>query len=102
MSNNVNHPEHYNKGSIECIDIIKEVVKGKEGEEAFCIGNAIKYLYRAGHKGDKLEDYEKAMWYIGRVIEILKAENHQKFLEEFEAQPDNVEAWFGVDNENRR
>lgn len=96
---NINHPKHYNRGSIECIDIIAEVVKDSHGLEAFCIGNAIKYLYRAGQKGDKLEDYEKAMWYIGRVVEILKAENHQKFLEEFEKQPDNIEAWFGIDNE---
>lgn len=66
---NVNHPAHYMKGKIECIDIIEEMVADKQGVEAVCVGNAVKYMYRAGLKGDKLEDYKKAAWYINRVIE---------------------------------
>lgn len=41
----------------------------------FLTGNAIKYLWRAGHKGDKLEDLKKARWYIDRAIQKEEAEN---------------------------
>ena len=40
----ISRPEHYTYGSIECIDAIKEATRNLKGEEAFCIGNAIKYL----------------------------------------------------------
>ena len=63
----VDHPAHYNVGKIECIDAINEAIKGLEGDEAFSIGNAIKYLWRWKHKGGK-EDLKKAVWYIERII----------------------------------
>lgn len=69
----VNHPAHYNQGGVECIDGIKAACEGLEGEEAFCIGSAIKYLWRYRHKNGK-EDLEKAIWYITRVIKILDEE----------------------------
>lgn len=60
---NVNHPAHYNAhpSGIECIDIVEEF--------GFNVGNAIKYLWRAGLKGDALEDLQKAEWYIRREIQ---------------------------------
>lgn len=60
----VNHPSHYNKG-IEAIDIIES------WELNFSLGNAIKYILRAPHKGKQLEDLQKASWYINREIERL-------------------------------
>ena len=63
----VDHPAHYNGGSIECIDAIEEAVKGLDGKEAFATGNAIKYLWRWKRKGGK-EDLKKAVWYINRII----------------------------------
>ena len=59
----VDHPEHYLKhpAGIECVDVC-------EGFD-FVIGNAIKYLWRAGLKGDRLEDLEKCLWYVERAIE---------------------------------
>lgn len=45
-SNMVNHPSHYNQGGIECIDAIKSATCDLDGVEAFCTGNAIKYLWR--------------------------------------------------------
>ena len=66
MSNNVNHPKHYNShpNGIECIDIIRHYVCD--------IANAIKYLWRAGLKPEmgmedaekEIEDLKKALWYI--------------------------------------
>ena len=62
----VDHPPHYNTHSsgIECIDVA-------EGFN-FNIGNAVKYLWRAGLKGEALEDLEKACWYVRREVERVK------------------------------
>jgi hypothetical protein len=59
---NVDHPKHYTShpSGIECIAIVEEM--------NFCVGNAIKYLWRADEKGKDLEDLEKARWYIDREI----------------------------------
>jgi hypothetical protein len=59
----VNHPSHYQSSRFEVIDIIEEF------NLDFRIGNAIKYILRAGKKGNTKEDLRKAMWYISRYIE---------------------------------
>ena len=63
-TNSVDHPSHYNDGSIEVIDYIEDKNLG------FCLGNAIKYISRAGkkYKDKEVEDLEKAIWYINRRI----------------------------------
>lgn len=71
MSDMVNHPEHYNQGGIECIDAIKAATVGKTGIQAFCVGNAIKYLWRFEEKNG-LQDVEKAKCYIERLVQELK------------------------------
>lgn len=57
----VNKPVHYNvhPSGIECIQVVEHM--------GFCLGNAIKYIWRADHKGD-IEDLEKAIWYVQREI----------------------------------
>ncbi len=67
----VNHPSHYTQGGIECIDCIKSATVGKVGIEAFCVGNAIKYLFRYEEKNG-IEDVKKARWYIDRLIRELE------------------------------
>ena len=63
MAQEVNHPSHYNKeGSKECIVEMRETL-GDWITAAFCIGNAFKYRYRAGLKGDADIDSQKADWY---------------------------------------
>ena len=70
MSNNVDHPNHYQSESgLEVIDVIKAFTSELSGEEAFCIGNAIKYICRYSKKNG-VEDLEKAKWYIDRAISI--------------------------------
>lgn len=59
--------ERYNRGNIECIDIIREMVSDKSGEEAFCVGNITKYLYRYKSKGG-LKDVIKARNYLNQMI----------------------------------
>ena len=65
---NVNSPDHY-QGKVECIDCIESATAGLSGLEAFCTGNAIKYLYRWKHKNG-IEDLKKAKWYIDKIISI--------------------------------
>ena len=61
----VNHPSHYNQG-IEAIEIIES------WDLNFSLGNAIKYILRAPHKSNTLEDLKKAEWYIKREIERIE------------------------------
>jgi len=62
-----NHPAHYTTGKIEVIDFIEDQGLG------FCLGNAVKYIARAGRKdpGKTVEDLEKASWYLTREIKAL-------------------------------
>ena len=62
----VNLPPHYRVLPVECIDVTEHF--------SFCAGNAVKYLWRHQHKGNPIQDLEKAAWYIKREIERLKRE----------------------------
>ena len=65
MSDVINHPEHYTQhpSGVECIQVTEHM--------NFNRGNAIKYIWRAGLKGDAREDLKKAAFYISREIERL-------------------------------
>ena len=64
-SDSVSHPTHYttHPAGIECIQITEHM--------NFCLGNAIKYIWRAGLKGNTIEDLQKAIWYLNREIKRL-------------------------------
>jgi len=63
----VNHPWHYKVGGIETIDFI-------EGKNlGYNLGNAVKYISRADHKGNRLQDLQKAQWYLNREINKAQA-----------------------------
>lgn len=70
LSTNVNHPDHYNQGDIECMDAMLSAYS-KEEVLAFCKLNAFKYIWRANNKGKTLEDLQKADWYLDKVIELM-------------------------------
>jgi hypothetical protein len=84
-SDNVNHPQHYTNhpSGVECIQITEHM--------GFCLGNAIKYIWRADLKGDAIEDLEKAKWYIEREIKrrtksespLEQTYSSTEFLKEF-------------------
>ena len=74
-ADNVNHPTHYNMGSIETITFIDQVCLYYQSDEAFSIGSAIKYLARAPHKQNKVEDLRKAAWYLQHAIELAEKAN---------------------------
>lgn len=71
VNGNIDHPNHYNSGKIEVIDFIEDQNLG------FCLGNAIKYICRAGKKDpDKeIEDLKKSAWYVNRRIKELEDGN---------------------------
>ena len=66
MTDMVNRPPHY-QGKVEVIDAIESAL-GEEGFKAYCRGNALKYISRAGKKGDAEEDIRKAIWHLERWI----------------------------------
>lgn len=68
MTDNVNHPEHYTKNKVECIDAIESATG--DGYEYYLQGVILKYIWRYPHKGQSLEDLQKAQWYLTRLIEI--------------------------------
>lgn len=67
----VNHPSHYTDGKIEVIDFIEDKGLG------FCLGNAVKYISRAGKKdpAKTVEDLKKAAWYLNREIQTREGKN---------------------------
>lgn len=70
----VNHPPHYKShpSGVECIQITEYM--------NFCLGNAVKYIWRAGLKNNNaLEDLKKAQFYINREIQRLESENGEKY-----------------------
>ena len=79
MNDPVNHPKHYTShpSGVECIEITEHL--------NFNIGNAIKYLWRAGLKGEQIEDLRKARWYIDREIaRILNNKEDPPFMKRSE------------------
>ncbi len=66
MSEKVEHPPHYNghPSGVECITVVEHLT--------FNVGNAIKYLWRAGLKDALLQDLKKARWYVDREIQRLE------------------------------
>lgn len=90
MSEQINHPSHYNAGKVEVIEFIEDQKFG------YHLGNAIKYLCRAGKKlpekyNEELkwqltnQDLEKAIWYIRRHQETLLPEQTRRRPNEMDA-----------------
>ena len=65
MKEKVNHPDHYNSGQYEVVDVIDDAGFG----EGFCLGNALKYILRAKHKENYIEDIKKAHCYLEYLIQ---------------------------------
>jgi hypothetical protein len=72
MTDFVNHPSHYNAhpSGVECIQIIEHM--------NFCLGSAVKYIWRADLKNNDIEDLKKAEFYIKREIERREARSQEE------------------------
>lgn len=62
----INHPSHYNKGKYEAIEVIED------WQLNFNLGNTVKYIARAGHKDNIIQDLKKSLWYLQREIDRLE------------------------------
>jgi len=67
---NVNHPAHYttHPSGVECIQVTEHM--------SFCLGNAMKYIWRADLKNNAIEDLKKARWYIDREITLRERSDY--------------------------
>lgn len=72
MEDQVNHPSHYAKGGIECIEAM-EAAMTKAAFCGYCKGNILKYLWRYESKGNPIQDLLKAQWYLERLIQQHEA-----------------------------
>ena len=72
MNDKINHPPHYKGKGLECIQVIEAF------DLTFHLGNAIKYILRAGRKESKIEDMQKAIWYLEREIYLMEKEIKNK------------------------
>jgi len=72
----VNHPEHYNQGTIECIDAI-EAMLSQEEFVGYLRGNSLKYRWRFRYKNG-IEDLRKAEWYERRLLKVLEDKNGRR------------------------
>jgi hypothetical protein len=75
MKEEVNNPEHYNKSFIEAIDIIGLIVDN----DAFCMGNFLKYIIRAPYKGNFKKDIKKAHWYLQNILDHVNVKDFSNF-----------------------
>jgi hypothetical protein len=66
----VSKPQHYNFGRFETIDVIVDTL-GEFDAISYCHGNVLKYVIRSRHKGKPIQDLEKAIWYLNKMVELL-------------------------------
>jgi hypothetical protein len=69
MTDQVDRPEHYRQGEIECIDAIEAALTPEEFR-GYCKGNILKYVWRERHKGQGVS-LAKARWYLQRLLATL-------------------------------
>lgn len=65
----VNHPDHYTKGDIECIEAIRASMS-KEEFAGYLKGTILAYLWRFESKANPAEDLAKANWYLNRLLSL--------------------------------
>jgi len=90
MVDNVNYPPHYraHASGVECIEITEHM--------NFCLGNAVKYIWRAGLKKNAVEDLSKAVWYVNREIKRLeetKKERPRELIRHQYTESDKSSEW---------
>lgn len=81
MNDIINHSPHYNVGEIECIDVLKDWFSSEQ-YAGFLKGNVIKYLCRDGHKENRLQDCEKAKYYLIKLVEHLSKAEKEKNIQD--------------------
>lgn len=79
MNDSVNHPSHYTKGGIECIDALTAMISGyTDPNDAALSWQVGKYVWRHPFKNNPIEDLKKARYYLERLIEHLESKEAEK------------------------
>ena len=68
----VNHPSHYCQGDMECIEGLIGAF-GKKEVATFCKINAMKYIWRLGHKDEEAQEIGKIKWYLDKYLELTQS-----------------------------
>lgn len=71
MKSDAINPNHYKIGGIEAIDVLKAKLSTEEFE-GYLKGTLMKYMMRAGHKDDKLQDLKKAQWFMNKLVQEIE------------------------------
>ena len=90
MTDNVNKPEHYTQGNVECIDAIESATTGLTGIVAVCVANIIKYVWRFGRKNG-IEDLDKADYYLQKARTIIRNKETKVKSTAFEGLQEELE-----------
>lgn len=78
VNNLVNHPAHYTKGKVECIDAIQSMVESYEDPwDSFLSGQVLKYIWRHPFKENPAQDIKKAIWYAEQLVEHLESKKNK-------------------------
>jgi hypothetical protein len=77
LSDPVDHPSHYTKGGVECIDAIQSSMT-EEAFRGYCKGNIQKYIYRYEDKQNPKQDLLKARWYLDRLLQTFPQETQSE------------------------
>ena len=72
---NINHPKHYTTSNIECIEAM-EAQMSREQFTGYLKGCVIKYIWRYEKKNNRIEDLEKANWYLQRLLKFESGEDY--------------------------
>jgi len=73
----INNPQHYNKGGIECIDAIQAMLTAEEFL-GYLRGNSLKYRWRFRYKNNPINDLSKASWYEKKLFDFYRGEREKK------------------------
>jgi len=89
MTNTTNDigPQYYKRGSIQVWDFVRDQ------ELNFHLGNVIKYVCRAGHKFDDIDDLEKAIHYLQNEVEFRTSQRVQELVQREELQNSQIEEY---------
>ena len=80
-------PEYYRRGSIQVWDFVRDQ------ELNFHLGNVIKYVCRAGHKFDDIDDLEKAIHYLKNEVEFRTSQRVQELVQCEELKNSQIEEY---------
>lgn len=82
MSDQVNSPDHYRQGAIECIEAIDAMASQiSDGVMSYYLCAVLKYVWRHEYKGNPVQDLKKAAWYLDRAIRRVEQDESKKSSE---------------------